>query len=351
MPKPTRSEYIARCLAKKEETRVEQESRLESYRRRRNRNNQNHKSPSPTAASTMASTKKSPTKRKGAKSSAKDAQNKKQRNTNTTPSEEPATPQQQDQTTGSPPSSERDAERDARANKRAEKNPQESDQKTLGPVPRKKSGTETEASAEETTDQEENAAMTDEKVDPQDEAKDPDDDAAKPTKVPTNPRAPADTSDNKSDEANSEAMEATQPKNNNIDDDLQAEGGEKNSSSPHAVIAKNTENQSQTSDSSDEALFSSVEEAKVYFDGVDSHQDNWFQSDELPAKHRQLYEKLLTKVVAHIPSQYLRSLRVFFPHLANNVEEKDQSKKAIYHLAHLPVSMHSNTMETMKFWV
>jgi hypothetical protein len=119
-------------------------------------------------------------------------------------------------------------------------------------------------------------------------------------------------------------MEATQPKNNNIDDDLQAEGGEKNSSSPHAEIAKNTENQSQSSDSSDEALFSSVEEANAYFSGVDSHQNNWFQSNELPAKHRQLYEKLQTKVVAHLPSQYLRSLRVFFPHLANNVEEKER---------------------------
>jgi hypothetical protein len=122
-------------------------------------------------------------------------------------------------------------------------------------------------------------------------------------------------------------MEATQPKNNNIDDDLQAEGGEKNSSSPHAEIANNTENQSQSSDS-DASFFSSLDEAISYFAGVDSHKDNWFQSDELPAKHRQLYEKLLTKVVAHLPSQYLRPLRVFFPHLANNVEEKDRSKKS-----------------------
>jgi hypothetical protein len=94
-----------------------------------------------------------------------------------------------------------------------------------------------------------------------------------------------------------------------------------------------------------------LEEVISYFAGVDSHKDNWFQSDELPAKHRRLYEKFQTKVVAHLPSHYLRALRVFFPHLANNVEEKDRSKKAIYHLAHLRVSMHSNTMETMKFMV
>jgi hypothetical protein len=50
--------------------------------------------------------------------------------------------------------------------------------------------------------------------------------------VPTEPGAPADTSDNKSDGANLEEKETTERKSNNIDDELQAEAGEKNSSPP-----------------------------------------------------------------------------------------------------------------------
>jgi hypothetical protein len=287
LPPQYRPEYPRQLSLPKKEA-----SRLESSRRNNNRNNPIHQSRSPTAASTMASTKKSPTtkptgtKRKSETTAgANKNANKKTKNTNTPPSK-PATSQQQHQTPGS--SSFSSSERTARAQKRGNSQ-QESDQKALGTVPRKKRTSETVASTKETTEQDKIAATTDEKVDPQDETKDPEDDAAKPTKVPTDPGAPADMSDDKSDGANLEEKQTTERKGNNIDDELQAEAGKKNSSPPHAEIANNTDNQSQSSDS-DEAFFSSLEEVISYFAGVDSHQDNWFQSDELPAKHRRFYE-------------------------------------------------------------
>jgi DNA mismatch repair ATPase MutL len=222
----------------------------------------------------------------------------------------------------------------------------------LGPIPKKTKTSKSVASTEETTEQDKIAATTDEKVDPQEETKDSEDNAAKPTKVPTDPGDPAAMSDDKSDGANSEEKQTTQRKgNNNIDDELQAEARKKNSSPPHAEIANNTDNQSQSSDSDEPAFFSSLEEVRSYFSGVHSHQDNWFQSNELPAKHRRFYETFRIKVLGLLPSYYLRALRLFFPHLANNVKEKDRSKKSIYHLAHLCVSMHSSMMETMKFMV
>jgi hypothetical protein len=70
-----------------------------------------------------------------------------------------------------------------------------------------------------------------------------------------------------------------------------------------------------------------LEEVGSYFFGVDSHQDDWFQSDELPAKHQRLYESIRKKIVGLLPSYYLRAFRVFFPHLANNIENRDQSKR------------------------
>jgi hypothetical protein len=123
-------------------------------------------------------------------------------------------------------------------------------------------------------------------------------------------------------------------KGNNIGDELQAKAGKKKLSPSNAEIANNTDqqkdrdNQSQSSDSDAPTFFSSVEEVEPYFSSVESHQDDWFQSDELPAKFQRLYKWIQTKLVGLLPPHQLRAFRVLFPHLANNIEIKDKSKKS-----------------------
>jgi hypothetical protein len=224
----------------------------------------------------------------------------------------PTTPtsQQHDQTSGSPSSA---VLRNQRAAKRGN-NQQGSNEKTLGTIPKKLKMSKLVDSTGGTMEQDETKAKTDEKVDPPEETKDPEDPAAKSTKVPTDPEAPAAMSDEKSSGANSDEKQTAERKGNNIGDNLQAKAGKKNSSPPNAEITNNTDqqkdedNQSQLSDSDAPAFFSSVEEVGPYFSSVEHHQDDWFQSDDLPAKKKRLYESIQTKLVGLLPEHQLNAL-------------------------------------------
>jgi hypothetical protein len=140
--------------------------------------------------------------------------------------------------------------------------------------------------------------------------------------------------DEKSSGENSDEKQTAERKGNNIGDDLQAEAGKKNSSPPNAEIANSTDqqkdedNQSQSSDSDAPIFFTSVEEVGLYFSSVESHQDDWFQSNELPAKFQQLYNWIQTKLVGILPEHQHQAFCVLFAHLANNIETKDRSQKS-----------------------